>query len=107
MQMDNAPTITESVRPYPAKPLLSHTLVLENTPQQLADMLGENVHPAFRAAVAAQASKPTQHERIAAKLEALYAEVDGLIGSLPEQYLKAAFATADALDAARAAWGKA
>jgi len=34
-----APTITDSVKPYPNKPLLSHTLVLDNTPQQLADHL--------------------------------------------------------------------
>lgn len=74
---------------YPARPL-SHELTLQHAPQQLADKL----------------TAQTQHERIAAKLEALFQEVDGLINDLPKQYLENAFDTAEALDTARVAWSR-
>ncbi|MDP3139833.1 MAG: hypothetical protein Q8N17_26290 [Burkholderiaceae bacterium] len=35
----NAPHTWPDVRPYPNKPLLSHQITLDNTPQELADKL--------------------------------------------------------------------
>lgn len=43
------------VKPYPAAPRLSHTLVLDHTPQELADKLVEtalsDLHPVMAAAL--------------------------------------------------------
>lgn len=38
------------VKPYPAAPRLSHTLVLDNTPQEVADIL-EGLDPVIAAAL--------------------------------------------------------